>query len=138
MRTESTIEPAPVEVRKLGVVDGKPCVYLYLNDDVKHETRTDMDDSETEIYVYDSTQITIQIPAPLLPEIDISLIARHDTNQTKEKQKTRNHLDDIKQVINKTAKQHVKYVDRLDRLTDVTDTELTKIREYGELDIKQL
>jgi len=138
MRTESTIEPAPVEIRKLGVVDGEPCVYLYLNDDVKHETRTDMADSDTEMYIDDSPQITSPIPAPLLPEIDVKLIARHDTNQTKEKQKTRNHLNDVKQTINKAAKQHIKHVDRLDRLTDITDAELTKIREYGEPETKQL
>lgn len=138
VRTESNSKPEQVEIRKLEIIDGEPRVYLYLNGDIKQAVEPDMDGEPRTMYRYDMNQITTPIPPTLLPEIDIKLIARHDTNQTTTKQKTRNHLDDIKQTINNAAKQQVKHVDRLDKLTDITDAELENIREHIKPETKQL
>ena len=138
MRTESNRKPEPIEVRKLGIIENTPVVYLYLNSDIKQETHLDMDNEETIMYVYDSEQITSPIPATLLPLIDLNLITRHNTNQTDYKQKTMKHLEEIKKNLKEATKHSVKQVDRLDKLSEVTDLSLVNIKKEVEIDVKQL
>ena len=138
MRTESNRKPEPIEIRKLGIIENTPVVYLYLNSDIKQETHLDMDNEETIMYVYDSEQITSPIPATLLPLIDLNLITRHNTNQTDYKQKTMKHLEEIKKNLNEATKHSVKQVDRLDKLSEVTDLSLVNIKKEVEIDVKQL
>ena len=138
MKTESNRKPEQIEIRKLGVVDDAPVVYIYINSDIKQETRPDMDGKETDIYVYDSKQITSPIPATLLPLIDLNLITRHNTNQTDCKQKTMKHLEEIKKNLKEATKHSVKQVDRLDKLSEVTDLSLVNIKKEVEIDVKQL
>jgi len=138
MRTESNRKPEPIEIRKLGIIENTPVVYLYLNSDIKQETHLDMDNEETIMYVYDSEQITSPIPATLLPLIDLNLITRHNTNQTDYKQKTMKHLEEIKKNLKEATKHSVKQVDRLDKLSEVTDLSLVNIKKEVEIDVKQL
>ena len=138
MKTESNRKPEQIEIRKLGVVDGAPVVYIYINSDIKQETHLDMDNEETIMYVYDSEQITSPIPATLLPLIDLNLITRHNTNQTDYKQKTMKHLEEIKKNLKEATKHSVKQVDRLDKLSEVTDLSLVNIKKEVEIDVKQL
>jgi len=138
MRTESTHEPEQIEIRKLGIIDGEPVVYIYLHSDIKQVTEPDIDDKPHTKYTYNMTQITNPIPATLLPEIDTSLIAQHGYNQTSYKQKTMKHLDKVKQTIHNAAKHRIKHVDRLDRLSDITDADLTKIQKQTKTETKQL
>ena len=138
MKTESNRKPDSIEIRKLGVINDAPVVYLYLNSDIKQETHLDMDNEETIMYVYDSEQITSPIPATLLPLIDLNLITRHNTNQTDYKQKTMKHLEEIKKNLNEATKHSVKQVDRLDKLSEVTDLSLVNIKKEVEIDVKQL
>jgi len=135
MKIESTKEPESVEIRKLGVIDKVPVIYLYLNGDIKQETHVDIDNEEAIIYSYDSMQITAPLPLKTLSEIEVSLIAQHGYNQTTVKQKTYTKLSQIKETINTTTIHHIKSVDRLDELKEVTDTELEKLKNRIERDI---
>jgi len=128
MRTESNTRPEPLQIRKLGIIDDEPAVYLYLNDDIKQETRLD-DNGETTAYIYDSTHITAPIPATLLPEIDSKNIAYHGYNQTHDKQKTRDKLDDVKTTLRTADISHIKQVDRRDNHAEIDEITLEKIRE---------
>ena len=129
MRTESNTRPEPLQIRKLGIIDTEPAAYLYLNDDIKQETRLDIDDNKATMYTYDSTQVTAPVPATVLPEIDIKNIAYHGYNQTHIKQRTRDKLDDVKITLRTADISHIKQVDRRDRLTETDETTLEKIRE---------
>lgn len=126
MRTESNREPEPIEIRKLGVTDDTPVVYLYLNTDIKQETALDIDDKPATKYMYDMTQITVPTPEPLLDNIDTTHVAEHGYNQTHVKQQAAQHLDTIKKIIDETPRNTVKHVDRLDKLTEITDIDLEK------------
>ena len=128
MKTESNRKPEPIEIRKLGVSNNSPVVYLYLNDDIKQETRLDMDGYPRAMYVYDTVQITNPIPTELLPEINLILIANHSYNQTAVKQKTVNHLDKIKTQLDKATAENTRKVDRLDKLTTPKQVDLDNIK----------
>jgi len=128
MKTESNRKPEPIEIRKLGVSNNSPVVYLYLNDDIKQETRLDMDGYPRAMYVYDTVQITNPIPTELLPEINLTLIANHSYNQTEIKQKTVNHLDKIKTQLDKATAENTRKVDRLDKLTTPKQVDLDNIK----------
>jgi len=128
MKTESNRKPEPIEIRKLGVSNNSPVVYLYLNDDIKQETRLDMDGYPRAMYVYDTVQITNPIPTELLPEINLTLIANHFYNQTAVKQKTVNHLDKIKTQLDKATAENTRKVDRLDKLTTPKQVDLDNIK----------
>jgi len=137
MKTESNRKPDSIEIRKLGVINDAPIVYLYLNSDIKQETEP-IDGEPRTTYTYDSTQLTTSIPETLLPEIDITMIKQHDINQTDYKQKTVKHLEEIKKNLNEATKHSVKQVDRLDKLSEVTDLSLVNIKKEVEIDVKQL
>ena len=138
MRTESTREPEPLEIRKLGIIDDEPVVYLYLHSDVKQVTEPGIDGEPHTKCTYDMIQITNPIPVELLPEIDLTLIAYHGYNQTKYKQKTWKHMKEIKTSLKEVMKHSVKNVDRLDRLSDITDADLKKIQKHTKTETKQL
>jgi len=128
MRTESNREPEQIEIRKLGVTNGEPVVYLYLNSDIKQVTEPDIDDKPHTKYTYNMMQITNPIPATLQPEIDTALIAQHGYNQTSYKQKTMEHLDKIKAELMKITTVTTRHVDRLDNLTTLTQGDIENIK----------
>jgi len=129
MRTESTVKPATVEVRKLGIIDWEPCIYLYLNSGIKQETKPDLDGEPRTMYLYDTVQITNPVPVELLPAIDLTQIADHSYNQTQIKQRTRLHLDKIKTSLRLATTENTKQVDRLDRHTTPTPATIENIKD---------
>jgi len=130
MRTESTAKPESVTVRKLGIIDGEPVVYLYLNSGIKQETKPDIDGEPRTMYLYDTVQITNPAPAELLPTIDLTQIADHSYNQTTAKQRTRLHLDKIKTSLRLATTMNTKQVDRLDRHTTPTPATIENIKKH--------
>lgn len=127
MKTESNTRPDPLQIRKLGVIDDDPVVYLYLNSDVKQVTKSDMKEKPRTMYVYDTVQITNPMPVALLPEIDLTLIANHAYNQTAVKKKAVNRLDEIKTQLGKATTENTRQVDRLDKLTTPKQADLDRI-----------
>jgi len=130
MRTESTAKPESVTVRKLGIIDGEPVVYLYLNSGIKQETKPDIDGEPRTMYLYDTVQITNPVPAELLPTIDLTQITDHSYNQTKAKQRTRLHLDKIKTSLHLATTMNTKQVDRLDRHTTPTPATIENVKTH--------
>uniref|UniRef100_A0A6M3M6H0 Uncharacterized protein n=1 Tax=viral metagenome TaxID=1070528 RepID=A0A6M3M6H0_9ZZZZ len=128
MKTESNTRPEPVTIRKLGVIDTEPVVYLYLNSDITQEVKPDIDGKPRTMYMYDTVQITNPVPAELLPEIDLTLIADHSYNQTAVKQKTVNHLDKIRTRLGEATAENTRQVNRLDKLTTPKQVDLDNIK----------
>ena len=118
MNTESTRKPEMVEIRKLGVVDTKPVIYLYLNSDIKQVTINEDTESRT-MYQYDSRQITHPVPEALLSEIDINLTMNHGYSQTMYKEKAQKHLASLKQNLKEATTENIQSVDRRDKHTPV-------------------
>jgi len=128
MRTESTVKPEPVEIRKLGIISGEPVIYLYLNSDIKKSSELDADGEIRTLYTYDMIQITTPIPKPLLQEININQASNHSYNQTEYKQKTLNHLYEVKQKLIESTIDNTRLVDRLDKTTQTKQSDIDSIK----------
>jgi len=124
MKTESNRKPEAVEIRKLGIVNTKPVIYLYLNSEVKQV----FNENAESIYQYDSKQITIPIPEALLGEIDINLTMNHSYSQTLYKEKAQKHLASVKQNLKEATTKSTQSVDRRDKITSVKQETVETIR----------
>jgi len=127
MKTESNTRPDPLQIRKLGVIDDDPVVYLYLNSNVKQVTESNMNREPGTMYTYDMVQITNPMPATLLPEIDLTSIADHAYNQTAVKKKAVNRLDEIKTRLGKATTENTRQIDRRDKPTTPKQADLDRI-----------
>ena len=128
MKTESNTRPEPVTIRKLGVIDTEPVVYLYLNSDITQEVKPDIDGEPRTMYVYDMVQITSLMPLELLQEVDTTLIENHSYNQTTEKQLASTHLDKIRTRLGEATAENTRQVNRLDKLTTPKQVDLDNIK----------
>ena len=138
MRTESNREPGQIEIRKLGIVDGNPVVYLYLNSDIQQVEITGENKEPVTMYQYDSTQITTPAPEPLLQEIDINLASNHSYNQTDYKQRALEHLNEIKQQLGKSTPTNTKLIDRLDKATQPKPIDIDNIKKIVAEELRTL
>jgi len=127
MRTESARLPEMVEIRKLGVVDTKPVIYLSLNSDIKQVTIKEDTESRT-MYQYNSMQLTVPIPEALLGEIDINLTMNHGYSQTIYKNKAQKHLASLKQNLKEATTKNIQNVDRRDKHTPVKQDTVDAIK----------
>jgi len=73
--TSSTVNPAPVTIRKAQRDDGD-WLYIYIRDNVSQRTETDEDGEQYTLYEYDELQLAVP-----MPDHGFSVPTSHSVNQ---------------------------------------------------------
>jgi len=120
-KTESTIKPDTITIRKLGIIDDKPVIYLYVHQNIQTMNRYNPETGESTImYTYDMLQITV--PAPEALEVDLEKIGHHSYNQENELKAARGMKSLIQSQIKELNTADVNTVTRRDHTARITDS----------------